>query len=191
MLVPERAPFSTNYGRSLRCRFVDCDVISQRKTAAGGRACCLMSLTSAGWGSDTLLNRTLLPHAQAPELCAVRRRPGLWRLCEDGMVSPHPETGLFYQLFRMKAFKRSMPQICMFIGDILYLQCEKFYLITCLGNLSDSSLIPLAGELPPKIASGLFLSVFYFLAHKITRLSRVVLEYLQKTEQFMSVHIML
>lgn len=66
------------------------------------------------------------------------------------------------------------------IRDILCLQCERFYLITCLDNLSDSRLIPLALEFPPKIALGLFLSVFYFLAHKIMRLTRVALECPQK-----------
>lgn len=68
----------------------------------------------------------------------------------------------------------------MLIGDILYLRCENFYLIMGLDNLSDSSLIPLGLELPLKIAQGLFLSVFYFLFHKIMKLTRVVLEYLQK-----------
>lgn len=47
----------------------------------------------------------------------------------------------------------------MLIGDILCLQCENFYLIMGLDNLSDSSLIPLGLELPLKIAQGLFLSV--------------------------------
>lgn len=69
-----------------------------------------------------------------------------------------------------------MPHIHMLIGDILHLQCENFNLITCLDNPSDSSLIRLALEFPTKIAQGLFLSVSYFLAHKIMTLTRVVLE---------------
>lgn len=68
----------------------------------------------------------------------------------------------------------------MLIGDILCLRCENFYLIMGLDNLSDSSLIPLGLELPLKISQGLFLSVFYFLFYKIMKLTRVVLEYLQK-----------
>lgn len=73
-----------------------------------------------------------------------------------------------------------MPQIHMLIREILCLQCEHFYLITCLADLSDSRLIQLALAFPLKIAQGFFLSVFYFLAHKIMKLTRVALEHPQK-----------
>lgn len=80
-----------------------------------------------------------------------------------------------------------MPQIHTLIRDIiLCLQCEHFYLITYLDNLSDSRLIALVLEFPPKIALGVFLSVFYFLAPKIMKLTRGALEYPQKNH---SLHI--
>lgn len=73
-----------------------------------------------------------------------------------------------------------MPQFHMLLRDILCLQCEHVYLITCLDDLSDSRLIPLVLEFPLKIAQGFFLSVFYFLAHKIMKLTTAALEHSQK-----------
>lgn len=126
----------------------------------------------------------LLTHSLIPGLQAVFRKPGHLHRGASGMTewlpSP-PKTGPGSQLFRTKAFKGSMPQIHMLIRDvILYLQCEHFYLITCLDNLSDARLIPLVLDFPPKIALGFFLSVFYFLAPKIMKLTRGAREYPQK-----------
>lgn len=126
----------------------------------------------------------LLTYSLIPGLQAVFRKPGHLHCGVSGMTewlpSP-PKTGPGSQLFRTKAFKGSMPQIHMLIRDvILCLQCEHFYLITCLDNLSDSRLIPLVVEFPPKITLGFFLSVFYFLAPKIMKLTRGAREYPQK-----------
>lgn len=66
------------------------------------------------------------------------------------------------------------------IGGSSHFQCENFYVVTFWDNLSDSSLILLALGFPTEVTQGLFLSIFYFLAHKIMNLTRTVLEYLWK-----------
>lgn len=153
---------------------VNCEVISQNERAVGGCPPCMLSLTPAGWGAAILLIRALLTHYpfQGCVQCSWGLVPVQRSLWEGSTASPPPKTDLFYQLFRTKAFRRSMLQIHKLLGDIWCLQ----YLITCLDNLSDSSLIPLALEFPPKIAQGLYLSVFYFLAQEIMKLTRVMLE---------------
>lgn len=100
--------------------------------------------------------------------------PVLWGLWEGTAASSPPKTGLFCQLVRMKAFKRSMPQLHMLMGDTLHLVFDY------LDNLSDSSLIPLALGFPPEIAHGLSLSVFSFFPHETMKLTGILFKELQK-----------
>lgn len=104
--------FSTNYGKYIRCRLW-CYHWNETHR--------MMSLTPAGGGPDI----PLLTNGHVPGglHCGASGRI-------EWLPLP-PKTGLFSQLFRVKAFQRSLPPIHMLIGDILHLQCENVYLITC------------------------------------------------------------
>lgn len=89
----------------------------------------------------------------------------LWR---PRMVSELPApsgTGLFAQLFTLKAF-RCMPKFQLLLGGFCLFYSVKFsiWLLVWI-ILVTQNLILLALELPPKIAQGFFF-VFFFLAHK-------------------------
>lgn len=160
LVEPVTASFPTNTEKCISCQLGG----YQPKWKSSWRVPSLHNV------ADIMLIRTLLTPDpfQGCVQCSWGLVPAQWSLWEGSKASPPPKTGLFYPLFRMKAFRRSMLQIHMLLGDIWCLQ----YLITCLDNLSDSSLIPLA----PKIAQGFYLSVFYFLAQEIMKPTRAMLE---------------
>lgn len=170
LVEPAKAWFPTNTEKCISCQMWGC----QPKWKSSWRVPSLHDVTDTMDGRRYPGNQDTvgpLPFKGCVQ-CPWSLVPVQWSLWEGSMASPPPKTGPFYQLSRKKASRRSMLQIHMLLGGIWCLQ----YLITCLDNLSDSSLIPLALEFPPKIAQGFYLSVFYFLAQEIMKLTRVMLE---------------